>query len=50
MQKRIKKTDQQTENIKLFFKTGNDPKYEETDRKKEKSDQQTEILKLFLKT
>ena len=37
------------ESLKLFLKTGNGPKNEETDRKKEETDQ-TENLKLFLKT
>ena len=46
-----RKTDQQTKNLKLFLKTGNGPKNEETDpKKKEETDQQTENLKLFLKT
>ena len=39
-------TDQQTESLKLFLKTGN----EEKDPKKEKTGQLTENLKLFLLT
>ena len=43
-------TDQQTENLKLYWNPEMDPKNEETDPKKEEIDQETENLKLLLKT
>ena len=49
-QNKKQKTDQQTENLKLFLKTGNGPKKRGNGPKKEETNQQTENLKLFLKT